>query len=775
ENLSQRLLQIEQDIEDYQQRSAALQEKLASVRRDEQTTANALGSLQQQFDNASLRVDEAKSALDRLNKAELQDRNRIEVLENNAAMIRKVLENYQDYPTGVRFLATHSSDSFRSEGTVANVLHVQQQHRTAISAALGDAATYLIVQDSKAAYGGIALLQQDRKGVVSFLPLESIHDHVGERPEVDDLGVIGWADEIIRCDERYAPIISALLGNFLIVQDIETANRIYRTLSSSRMNLVTLSGEVLGYWGLIRGGSYSKRQSDIVGRQEELQQFLQEIEMLQETAGRRLSQIVGRQADQETAKKRIEELAAEIKRVTKELGDIRVTLGQLVFEEQSIVDAVQQEEMERGQLLDRVGQLGQNLKSQDSHTQALLQRRSELSRLLYAQEEEQSAIEAEQNQIAERVQALQVNVATLQGVYDSSQRESDSVRAQMVEISRMIESRDGENTRAGKEIEELEQVNEEYDERINALKSSLAELQAQLDKLKDEQYEINVKTGEQEKLIRALRDENQTLSESVHSIELRISELKMRARNLAERIQQEYDFQLKRDSAPGEFDGEAHRARIEDIRERIKDMGLVNLLALKEYEQEKERFDFLASQRADLLKARQNLIETIDIINKTAREKFLETFESIQKNFASVFKTFFEGGRASLILREGNDPLEADIDIYAAPGGKKPISLQLLSGGEKSLTAVSLLFAIYLVKPSPFCIFDEVDAPLDDKNVQRFANALQEYTQNTQFIVVTHNKLTMRAADQLYGVTMQEEGVSQVVSVKFESAQHYAA
>jgi len=170
-----------------------------------------------------------------------------------------------------------------------------------------------------------------------------------------------------------------------------------------------------------------------------------------------------------------------------------------------------------------------------------------------------------------------------------------------------------------------------------------------------------------------------------------------------------------------------------------------------------------------LLKAKRDLVETIDIINATARKQFLETFEEVQKNFSKVFSTFFEGGRASLILREGTDPLEADIDIFATPGGKRVSSLQLMSGGEKSLTAISLLFAIYLVKPSPFCIFDEVDAPLDDINVKRFTKALREFSKNTQFLVVTHNKLTMRAANQLYGVTMEEEGVSKIVSVKFET------
>jgi len=297
---------------------------------------------------------------------------------------------------------------------------------------------------------------------------------------------------------------------------------------------------------------------------------------------------------------------------------------------------------------------------------------------------------------------------------------------------------------------------------------------ATLDELKERQYDTNVKANDNETKIKTLRGENQSLSESVHETELQVSELNLRVENLKTRMLQDYSYDLK-PAETQEIDVETTRETIERIKERLKGMGPVNLLALKEYEQEKERLDFLASQRADLFKARGNLTETIDIINKTAREKFLETFERVQQNFTNVFKTFFDGGRASLVLREGNDPLEADIDIYAAPRGKKPSSLQLLSGGEKSLTAVSLLFAIYLVKPSPFCIFDEVDAPLDDKNVIRFADALKEFAQTTQFIVVTHNKLTMRAADQIFGVTMEQEGVSTVVSVRFESAKQYAA
>ncbi len=775
EGLTRRLEQLEGDIRQSGTRLQEVSEAVQKARCREEELAQKLETARQRLEAASAAAEEAHGTLDRLNKLELQDRNRIEVLENNAEMIRKIMESYQDYPAGVRFLATVQSDHFVPEGAVANVISVQQEHRTAISAALGEAAAFLIVKDAAAAYAGIGLLQQDRKGFVSFLPLDRMAPKREERPAVNDLGVVGWADELVRYPERYRPVIAVLLGDFLVVQDLETAVRLYDELKKSRINMVTLGGEVLGYWGIIRGGSHSKRQSDIVGRQEELEQLLREIEELQRASERRRA-LIAQKGEEE--KKALAEAAThrqEVKELETELAAVRLELGRLVFEEKTLKESLERAESEKAELTTRVGKLSEDLKLQDSDSRSLSERRTALVERLKGLEEEGRLLESEVNVLGERLQKSRITATKLQSEYDAEQRRSDGVRQQVNETRRMIETRDEESRNAAREMEELGQVNEEYGERIESLREELSRLRTRLDELRDQQYEANVKADEQEKKIRALRARNQSLSDSVHQLELRVSELKMRMQNLETRMREEYEVVLQRQPVPDELDVETARPRIAELKERLKSMGPVNLLALKEYEQEKERFDFLSAQREDLLKARANLTETIDIINQTARERFLTTFEQVQKNFAMVFRTFFEGGRAGLVLREGDDPLEADIDIYAAPGGKKPASLQLLSGGEKSLTAISLLFAVYLVKPSPFCIFDEVDAPLDDKNVERFAAALREFSHSTQFIVVTHNKLTMRAADQLYGVTMEEEGISQVVSVRFETAQQYAA
>jgi chromosome segregation protein len=231
----------------------------------------------------------------------------------------------------------------------------------------------------------------------------------------------------------------------------------------------------------------------------------------------------------------------------------------------------------------------------------------------------------------------------------------------------------------------------------------------------------------------------------------------------------EFDLETADVEIEPDFDPTQARQRVGELRNKLKNMGAVNELALESFEEEKERLDFLTTQQEDLEKAEKTLIDTIDEINETASRRFTETFTKIQENFARLFERLFgEGASARVMIEEEADPLEAPIDIIARPRGKKNVIISQLSGGEKALTATALLFAIYLVKPSPFCILDEVDAPLDDSNVQRFMTLLREFSESTQFILVTHNKLTMEAADRMYGITMEQQGVSKLVGVKFE-------
>jgi chromosome segregation protein len=276
---------------------------------------------------------------------------------------------------------------------------------------------------------------------------------------------------------------------------------------------------------------------------------------------------------------------------------------------------------------------------------------------------------------------------------------------------------------------------------------------------------------ELEKILKAHRTELERLSEEAHAIELNLTRQRIEREGVVRRIYSDYGVDLTAGcTVPEGFDRVQSEHRADVLRQRIKGLGPVNLLALEEYEKKKERLDFMTNQRDDLLLAKTSLLEVIEKINEKASSLFLQTFNSVQEKFQETFLTLFEGGAAELRLL-GGDPLEADIEIVARPRGKTPQSLNLLSGGERALTSIALLFAIYLVKPSPFCILDELDAPLDDANINRFLNMLKKFNDKTQFIVITHNKRTMETADCLYGITMQEPGISKVVSVRFRGAE----
>ncbi len=769
ENLSKRLQQLEEEDINDRDKLKELRVKSSKFEAKEEALVQELEDNRVKLTNYLRRSEEIEKTLANLRKAEQQDNNRIQVLENEAELLKRILENYQDFPAGVRHLATMESEDFSSLGVVANAFQVDPEHRTAIAAALGEASSFMIVKDQVTALTGIGLLKQEKKGIVSFLPLEQITAPEAPHMAVEDLGVVGWGNEIVKCEPNIKPILDALLGSFLVVQDIETAHRIFNSVRAKNINLVTLSGEVLGHWGVIRGGAQSKKQSDFLGRQQQLEDLNKEIAKIEEHIENRLDEIEDKENQLNQNKLEIENLNKVIKQSENEHSTLKIDIGRLNYEEQTLDQNRTKRAQERQKLLTEVGTLGQNLEIQNEDAGELFEQRRKFTEEAGSLRETVQKIETEMTHSGELVQKTRVEVAQQQSELEALKRETESFRQQLDEIKNLIESRDRETERASKEIEELSKVNVAYEEHISDLQVKVDTSHEKLESLREEQYEANVKADEYDKLLRTVRSKSNELAESVHATEMHISEMRMKIENLKARIKEEYEYDLQRVKPDENFIYGETQNEIENLKEKLKNFGLVNLLALKEYEQEKERLDFLQGQRDDLIKARENLMNTIDMINTTAREKFVDTFNEVQKYFVQVFKKFFEGGRANLVLREGSDPLESDIDIYAAPGGKKPASLQLLSGGEKSLTAVSLLFAIYLVKPSPFCILDEVDAPLDDQNTDRFSKALQEFSNNTQFIVVTHNKITMRAAHQMYGVTMEQEGVSRVVSVKFDS------
>jgi chromosome segregation protein len=352
---------------------------------------------------------------------------------------------------------------------------------------------------------------------------------------------------------------------------------------------------------------------------------------------------------------------------------------------------------------------------------------------------------------------------------------ADSLTQDAARLEREAESLVTEQERLTIESEEsggrkaqLEEVAAHASEELGTLHGLQTEAEKKRDGLAETHQELMMMARGVEEELRSRSRKVTQSRERLHELEVGLAELKTRADELHRRIMRDYEVDLKEAGKleEAEFNGDIASKKVVEIQDRLRRMGSVNLAALEEYDIQKERYEFLAKQRDDLLEAEETLKRTIQKIDRTARARFMETFQLIRQNFQRTYASFFEGGEADLIMPDDEDPLEAPIEISARPRGKRLQSINLLSGGERALTAISLLFAIYLVKPSPYCILDEVDAPLDDANVGRFVRVIKEFSKNTQFLVVTHNKVTMEAADALHGVTMEEPGVSKLVSVR---------
>ncbi len=758
ENLQMQKRQAVSRLEELTQQKSELRQSLDQVEKDFSASRDEIENLRQ-------RIDERKVEFALVE-------NKLSGRKERFAVLRQILENMDDYPEGVRYLLDENHSRTAIEDVVGNIISVESQYRSAVEAALSDAAVSLIVENPDAAISAIEELRQAGKGSVTFLPLAVLGKITAATVENSkDLsgvgGVLGRVAEFIQADEKYKRLLQSVVGHFWLVESFDAAVRINNEMGQTCPSLVTPAGDVFYSNGAIRGGGTTDAEASLVGRKAVVEALENEIAMLEENAAG-IKETLGKDSD-ELRRKLIqsEKLQTALKEQSVAFHHLEIALNQVGSEVKKIDDRLAELQLE-GTGLDasiaeyeeQLANLAPGLKQTEDDRQVL--------------EEEYKKYRDELDIIENELKAKETSRQKIQVEIVTKEAEVKSIENRLQQIDRSEKEIQEAKKRREEEIISNTNRIEELDDHIAEVRESLQVEFAERKKFDDAIAEIETvyserknELDERDKALRSVRQRRDTLAEEIHQGELRIAELKMNSRNLIEQIQETYEVDLQAHLAPHEIDTRQAANRINDLKQRIRSIGPVNMLALKDYEVEKERYDFLMTQKNDLLTAEDNLKETIKVINNTAYERFDEVFSKVRENFIRVFKSFFTNGIADIYI-EGDDPLESDIVIDASPKGKKLSNLALLSGGEKTLTALSLLFGIYLVKPSPFCILDEVDAPLDDPNTNRFASALAEFSKDTQFIAVTHNKLTMMNAKQLFGVTMETPGVSKVVSVKFE-------
>lgn len=730
--------------------------------------------LRRKFAAAEVRVHELEDArvalqkeIEQLRERDFELRSVLERKQARMDFLKGLVESYDGISEGARSLMTN--DEWRStiQTTVGEALNADAKYRLALEAALGETAGYVVVDSLERAYGAIEFLKKHQKGKATFVCLDRIPNPSTHRPDVAVDGIVGWAADLVAGDKRLKSLFQFLFDGTLIVNDIGASTNVVSRFPALRC--VTLDGEILTGSGVVRGGSVRQDEGGYIGRRSQLEELATEIRKLE--AQRAKMQEDHEQKAGALSRIDIRRVQDEAKDVEQRTTDVEIRIAQLEFEKKRAGESIERNGSEQGRLDKEIASLVTELSRIMPALQDLDQRKSEAERQSGAAASELETMEVLLAEHSRAANDANVHVLSLKSELRSIEQESQHTTSTIDSLAVVFEQRSLDIQAARQEID---QIVVQIDENSASLKDARKHTETMKEQKKGIEKDYSQKRSQVHEIELKLKDErlkHEGSLKAAHDLEFKIQELSMKAENFKSRAKDEFDVEMTLETFPDNetFDFTAAREQIRVLKEKLRSLGPVNFAAFDEYKSEKERLDFVNAQKSDLEESERTLVATIDEINTTAERKFLETFAKIRENFITTFKGLFdEGDECDLSLEEGMDPLEARIEIIAKPRGKRPTSIDLLSGGEKTLTAIALLFAIYLVKPSPFCILDEVDAPLDDSNIDRFTRILRKFSDNTQFIVVTHNKRTMESANALYGVTMEEEGVSKLVSVRFE-------
>jgi chromosome segregation protein len=769
EHAEERVKGIENERSQIDSQIRELAEKVSELRSQKQVLQEQAEALAEEISVKTRDLDLTRESIEQRKTGILALQGEITTRRDRAGLLHKVLETYEDYPEGVRYLMLEEALPKGFYGTLSDLLEVDEKYQKAIEVALGDAAVAVVVDGALNAVQAIDRLKTEKKGAVTFLPIDNFagDGEISKEALEDEQGIVGWATDLIKVRAEFREIVAGLLSKTLVVEEITTALEIAPRFKGRQVSIVTLEGEIVYAWGALRGGHSGDTTANMLGRKEMLDTLADEIAKLERDLSEERNQLENQNnrarmfsADLQALQKKKDDTATSLRNVEIAYGQSDAELKRLQQRKIGLDE-------EKETLAEQTAELQKEFSAIRPSIENYLEKKHAMES---AYDSFQRALGELENLLKEKeakAQSSHVDFVRIQADVTGCEQELNRLDRAAGEVEAGIVRRKEEIQTALHQTEELENRIEELREVLQDDFAERKELEEILEEINQRHRSIKEEIDAQEKALKSVRARRDELSDALHGMELRISELKMNRANLVEQMQENYEVDLKKHPAPEKIDEAASVSRINDLKQKIRAMGPVNMLALKDYKTEKERLDFLLAQKADLLEAEDNLKETIRVINNNVYERFNVVFSKVRENFIQVFKSFFENGAADLRLAD-DDPLEAEIIIEASPKGKKLGSLGLLSGGEKTLTAISLLFAIYLVKPSPFCVLDEVDAPLDDANIGRFTKALEKFSNNTQFIVVTHNKLTMNAARQLYGITMEEPGVSKIVSVQFE-------
>lgn len=706
-------------------------------------------------------IAEKNSELDKLTQNYHREKSRLESLIN-------ITERYDGYGNSIKKIMELKDSNPGILGVIADIVKVEKQYETAIETALGGTIQNIVTDKESTAKELIGYLKHNKLGRATFLPLNAIHARNTLENEacINEKGVIGVASNLVRVSFEYEGLAKYLLGRILVVDNIDNALLIAKKYKYS-LRIVTLEGEQLNPGGSMTGGAF-RNSSNLLGRRREIEELKQSVsntnkQITQEKAA--VADLRNQVAKYREALDSYNKLLREthirkntidvnLKQANLKLSEIIASYGDDIKEQASI-------DSEILKISESRNQVSGNLNLLDNQNEAARKEIENLGKTLEAKKSEEAAValkienlKISHSSIEQKASFINENIERLCKELDNLEEEKTSIQEKIGETKELVSAKQAD-------IELVKNSIEESERKITAIGEKLEDLRAAKEKVNASHKEFFKKREELNEKIILLEKDSMRLHNQYDRLEESYDSLVDYMWNEYE-LTYSYALELKSDELNNIND---IRKQINILKAAIKKLGDVNVNAIEEYKSVSERYEFMKTQHDDMIEAEESLMKVIEELDEGMRTQFTAKFEEIKVEFDKVFKELFGGGRGTIELVEGEDILEAGILIISQPPGKKLQNMMQLSGGEKALTAIALLFAIQNLKPSPFCLLDEIEAALDDSNVGRYANYLHKLTKHTQFIVITHRRGTMSAADRLYGITMQEKGVSTLVSV----------
>ncbi|HIZ70183.1 MAG TPA: chromosome segregation protein SMC [Candidatus Atopostipes pullistercoris] len=735
-------------------------EELFSLLNDYETTEQSLNESREDLRIRNARVNETTNELERAKAKQ--------------SSLKEMQDNYAGYYAGVRAVMKQKDHLDGIIGTVAELMEIPNKYVQAIDTVLGSSSQFIVVENEKSARDAINYLKQAKKGRATFLPLSTIKarnlspkvkNQIAQMP-----GFIGIANELVTNDNRVQSIIDNLLGQTIIADSLESANKIAR-LIQYRNRVVSLEGDVINAGGSMTGGGRQNNKNPIFSHKVELEsltKFISENEKLLEQLINNRNKIEREKDNLEQEVEKIRVLGEDKRLEEQHLKNELSNLSEQVTSLERELKATSFEMNETNHIYDSYIE---QLKETEDSLQTISKKVKESNESMQLLSSEQETIDKEKERLNQEIALkndkrsdIRESLASVQANRQYIEEQISQVEDQISSLKLDIQSFDEELEVGSKE--ELEDVLNQYikDE------SELLDQQKEIRKNYEDENKTKENLSEQ---LSQRSGRNQYLLDEKSKVDIRLSQNDVRMDHYLEYLVDEYKigYEEARLLDFPEIELEKAKKQVKLLKKGIEELGPVNLNSIDEYKNVDDRFRFLTQQQDDLIEAKTNLYNTMDEMDSIVEKQFKETFDRIQEEFSVVFPKMFGGGNAELILNEPDNLLETGIEIIAQPPGKRLTRLSLLSGGERALTAISLLFAIIHVNPIPFCILDEAEAALDDANVVRFGQYLENFEDDTQFIVITHRKGTMEHSNQLYGVTMQERGISKIVSVSLNEAQ----